>query len=1257
MLRSYLTGFCIIAFATFFGFGQNTSQLSFIENNGQWESDVNHRVSVPNGTVYLEKAAFTHTRYLVKDFETHHDVKHENQLAGEDVIIHGHSWRTEFIGTNDQTSAQGQQLRDEYYNFFLGNDPNKWAGNVGAYNSVYYVDFYDGIDMAVYSQEGAFKYDLIVAPGISSDQIAWSYAGIDNFSLEDGNLKLKTSVGDFLEMEPYAYQNINGQKVKVACEYAINNDVVSFEFPNGYDATVELIIDPILVGATLSGTVGTENYGHCATYDDAGNIYTGAICFGLGYPATVGAFQTTFGAGGTDISLSCLSADATTLLYATYLGGSGVDYPHSMIVNPQGELHVFGTSSSADFPTSAGALSTTLNGFNDITVTHFNATGTGIIGSTYVGGTLGDGSNSLSWNYGDTYRGEIVLDGAGNICIASCSESMDFPVTAGAYQTVYGGGNQDAVLFSLNPTCSALNWSTYAGGTGHEVGFGLRLEAGHVYMCGGADNQFFAGTGVQTTYGGGTADGYVLRFNSTGSAVTASTYWGFTDQDFAFFLDIDNDGDVYIYGQSANAGSPISPGVYSNANSNQFIAKMDENLANLEFSTQIGSGSGGGFGYDFIPIAFMVDNCKFIYFSGHSAMAGLNTSPGAFQTTGGFYLGVLDPGAVSLSFATYYGGPGGHVDGGTSRFDPDGIVYQAACTFSGFNTSPGAWSSTYPAGYDVGVFKIDFEAQGTTAIASAAPSATGCAPFTVDFQNTGSGNQWIWDFDDNGATSTLEDPTYTFVNPGVYDVMLVAIDSGTCNIADTNYLTITVVAPPVVDLGNDTIICNGNVLLDAGNAGATYTWQDNSTNQTFNVTTTGTYSVEVSVGGCLASDTVNIVVGNPVVDLGPDLQTCTPIMTLDAGNPGATYLWQDNSTNQTFDVTTIGTYWVEVDAGGCTAADTIEITAGSIATLLPNDTLMCAGAILTLDAGNPGATFLWQDNSTNQTFDVSQNGTYYVDVTLGICDATDTINVDYFQPDPLFSVMDTTGCTDFFTSFTDESSTPESTITNWFWEFGDSFTSSNQNPTHQYGASGNYTVSLTVTTVNGCQATYSRSIQIIIYPEPLAMLSFTPLNPEPGDQLNFQDQSTNATSWLWDFNGTTTSTQQNPSHTFDGTGTFTVTLHVESAEGCTDSIQMYLDIREELIFYVPNAFTPDGDEFNNVWQPIFTSGFDASDYHLMIYNRWGEVVFESYNHEVGWDGTYGGKLVADNVFTWTIEFGDINNDERHTVNGHLTILR
>lgn len=1256
MRQSHLLLICISSFFWFSGISQTESALVFIENDGQWEDNIDFRVSVPNGTVFLEGNSFTHVRYSGEDLEVHHEIKHEDQVAALDAIIRGHSWQSNFIGANTQVSASGVMQRSEYYNFFIGNNQSKWAGNVNAFNSVYYSDLYDGIDMMVYSQGEAFKYDLVVDAGVSTDIIAWSYDGLDDFNLENGNLKLTTTVGDFLEMKPYAYQLINGQKVEVACEYAIQNQKVQFAFPQGYDTSIDLIIDPVLVGATLSGTVGTTNFGHCATFDDAGNMYSGAISFGAGYPTTVGSFQAAFGVSAVSIAISCLSPDASTLLYATYLGGSSADYPHSMIVSGNGELHLLGSSVSPDFPTTAGALSTVNNGLMDATVTHFNNTGTALIGSTYLGGTQNDGINQLSVNYGDQYRGEIVLDAAGNIHVATSACSANFPTTAGAYQTVYGGGLQDGVLFSLNPTCSALNWSTFIGGAGHEVALGLRMDGNDVYLCGATDNQFFAATGVQPIFGGGMADGFVMRIANNGANITASTYWGFAAEDYAFFLDIDIDGDVYIYGQSMGGNSPVTPGVYSNPSSNQFIAKMDENLNTIEFATVLGLGA-LGFGFDFIPIAFMVDNCKFIYFSGHTSMAGLPTTPGALQVSGGFYLGVLEPDAINLNYATYYGGVGDHVDGGTSRFDPNGTVYQAACTFSGFNTTPGAWSSAYPAGFDVGIFKIDFEAQGITALADVAPSTSGCAPFTVDFINNSTGVGYFWDFDDNGATSAAFEPSYTFNSPGIYNVMLIAIDSATCNISDTSYLTITVNASPVVDIGNDTTLCVGNVLLDAGNPGATFTWQDNSVNQTFNVITSGTYWVEVEMAGCSTSDTINITIGAPSVDLGPDLQTCTPILTLDAGNPGATYTWQDNSTNQTFNVTGIGTYWVEVDAGGCVDSDTIVITAGSISVNLPNDTLLCDGELITLDAGNPGATYSWQDNSTNQTFNVNTDGIYWVDVTLGICDATDTTEVTYFSPAPYFTVVDTTGCAGFFTSFTDLSVTSHEAITGWFWDFGDSNTSIDQNPTHQYASSGIYNVSLTVTTMSGCPATFTRPVQIIIDPIPLASFTFTPLDPEPGDDLNFQELSANATSWSWDFNGQGSSSAQNPSYNFGGIGTYTVTLHVSSDQGCTDSIQMYIDIQEELIFYVPNAFTPDGDEYNNVWQPIFTSGFDASDYHLMIFNRWGEIVFESYDHTVGWDGTYGGKLVADNVFTWTIEVGDINNDERHEVNGHLTILR
>lgn len=1232
--------------------------LVFIENNGQWHENVLFKSGAPGGAVFLERNGFTYVQINEADFEEQHHLLHEDRVAAYNYQIHGHAWKMKFLGASYSATTNGTEVRPEYYNYFIGNNESKWAGGVKAYKGAHYSSLYDGIGMNVYSVDGDFKYDLIVNPGTSTDIIAMKYEGLDGIKLHEGNLILNTSVGEFKELAPYAYQLVNGEKKEVECHYVLNGNTVRFTFPEGYDESMELVIDPVLVGATLSGTTGTQNYGHCATFDNSGNMYSGAISFGTGYPTTTGAFQTAFGSN-IDIGISKLSPDGSALIYATYLGGSEAEYPHSMILSDSEELYIMGTSRSTNYPVSATAFDNSLgsSGFDDdIVVTHLNAAGSALVGSTYIGGSSGDGSNSLSFNYGDTFRGEIVIDAAGNCYVTSCTSSNDFPATGGAYQATFGGGNQDAVVFSLTPDMSTMNWATFLGTGGHEVGFGIRLGNGGIYVSGGTDNAFFTATGAQTAYGGGTADGYLLKLNASGSAITDGTYWGFGNSDYTFFLDLDQDGDVYMYGQSEGGLSPISAGVYANAGSNQYIAKMDPTLSTVLFSTTIGSGGTSGFN-DFVPIAFMVDNCEYVYFSGHSSNSALPTTPGALQTTGGFYLGVLEPNAIGLNYATHYGGQGDHVDGGTSRFDPTGTIYQAVCTSNGFNTSAGAWSGTYPSGYDIGIFKIDFQVQGTNAVVNASPSATGCAPFTVNFTNSSVGTHFIWDFDDGSPQDNTYQPSHTFQNAGVYDVMLVAIDSTACNFSDTAYLTITVHDYPVLDLGPDTILCQGTLTLDAGNPGMDYLWSDNSTNQTLTVSTTGTYWVQVDNNGCTVTDSINVNFDGPSIDLGPDVVTCTPQILLDAGNPGATYLWQDNSTNQTFNVTSIGTYWVQVSMLGCSVTDTIEVTEGSISVTLPQDTLLCDGASLTLNAQNPGSNYLWQDNSTNQTLAVTQAGTYWVEVTEGICQAWDTVVVDFYSPVPMFSVADTTGCQPFTTMFTDLSTTPHGTITNWHWDFGDGTTSNDQNPAHEYTVSGNYTVTLTVASSDGCLSSYSRVVEIEVYPQPLAGFFFTPIKPEPGDEISFDDNSTHAVDWLWVFGDGDSSTTQNPYHIYENPGNYAITLHVSTEHGCTDSVQMYLEIKEELIFYIPNAFTPDGDEFNNTFFPVFTSGFDPTDYHLSIYNRWGEIIFESFNHEVGWDGTYGGKLVADNTFTWKIEFGDINDDSRHKVVGHVTILR
>jgi gliding motility-associated-like protein len=164
--------------------------------------------------------------------------------------------------------------------------------------------------------------------------------------------------------------------------------------------------------------------------------------------------------------------------------------------------------------------------------------------------------------------------------------------------------------------------------------------------------------------------------------------------------------------------------------------------------------------------------------------------------------------------------------------------------------------------------------------------------------------------------------------------------------------------------------------------------------------------------------------------------------------------------------------------------------------------------------------------------------------------------------------------------------------------------------------------------------------------------------------VNFNNTTTGASNYLWNFgDNSTTSTLEEPSHNYSGNnvGNYLITLIAYSPLGCTDTAYATIQIQEELIFYVPNTFTPDNDNYNQTFQPVFTSGFDPYDYTLLIFNRWGEIVFESHDATVGWDGSYGSngeiEMVQDGTYTWKIEFKTNKNDERKMVIGHVNILK
>jgi hypothetical protein len=278
------------------------------------------------------------------------------------------------------------------------------------------------------------------------------------------------------------------------------------------------------------------------------------------------------------------------------------------------------------------------------------------------------GSGNLKVNYGDDARGEVINDAANNIYVATCTLSPDFPTTSGAYQTS-AAGSQEGCVFKINPDCSSLIWSTFLGGTNDDACYSLDLFNGEVYTAGGTmSNNFPATSGsLHSTFQGGTMDGFVSHLSADGTQLLQSTFVGTTVDDQAYFVKLDESSNAYLYGQT-HGSYPITPGAYSNANSGQFIHKLDPLLSTTVYSTVFGNGNGGP---NISPAAFAVDTCENIYLSGWGGlvfsawswfsldMMNMPITPDAFQsTTDGtdFYIAVFKKNMTELKYATYFGG-------------------------------------------------------------------------------------------------------------------------------------------------------------------------------------------------------------------------------------------------------------------------------------------------------------------------------------------------------------------------------------------------------------------------------------------------------------------------------------------------------------------------------------------------------------------------------------------------------------------------
>lgn len=996
---------------------------SFVENKGQWPDQVCYRSLFKGGAVYFERGCITYNmqnrdqveQILGRKFGT-------PDGAPVNPMLDMYAYRVHFAGC--QTSeVSGSGMHSEYHNYYIGNDSTHWASKVHLFDTLCYHQIYDGIDLKYYFSQSSYKYEFCVSPGSMPDQIRMWYEGADRLQLKSGNLIIRIRDFEAVELKPYAYQVLdNGERVAVDCRFVLKGKQVHFRLGK-YETDRMLIIDPIMVFCSYTGSFA-DNWGYTATYDKHGNMYGGGSVFGQGYPVEMGAYQVLFAGGSCDIAISKFSASGDSILFSTYLGGNRNEVPHSLVVNDNDELYVLASTSSWNYPVTTGAHDTDFHwsvppdtflltnviyywGGIDIAVSKFNADGTRLLGSTFFGGSGPDGLStdvSLRKNYADEVRGEIMVDAYSNVYIVSSTASRDLPVSATAFQRHYGGGRQDGCVAKFSYDLKNLIWCSYLGGDSADAAYSMVLDKeNNLYVCGGTRSRNLPVTSgaLQPVYGGGVTDGYVAHIATNGNSIKAMTYLGKGGFDQSYLIKMDQNNAVYVMSLTDAIDSAwLYNAQWYILGGGQVISKLDAGLSRFIWSTTFGTGLRGG--PDLSPTALMVDLCHQVYFSGWGSprvnsnigntscgTRGLPISGDALRRVtdnDDFYFLSLNDDASNMVYATFFGGNASdeHVDGGTSRFDRKGYIYQAICASCGGNNdlpvTPGVAAPRNNSGNcNLGVVKMDFNLREVVADFSM-PNVI-CAPMTVVFDNTSrvisdTTTVFFWDFGD-GFTETQRKPIHRYAQSGTYKVRLIVSDTASCNGSDTMERELIVLSS-AFDTLPDKTICRGDFvqigIQPANTSTVSYSWTPKQglsstdiANPIASDTISRTYYLMVTDGVCTDTFRIRVKVVDARLEAGPDRTLCVgdTLRLQPFSQEGKTYQWSSSPYfTDTLNTDTLsselyltrwkeGHYFLRMRNAYCVLNDSVQIHASQVIAELPDERAVCYGDTLCLSVHLP----------------------------------------------------------------------------------------------------------------------------------------------------------------------------------------------------------------------------------------------------------------------------------------------------------------
>ena len=700
--------------------------------------------------------------------------------AGKTDII-----RMDLAGANRAIRVTGMDPLPGTANYFIGNDPAKWLSGVPTYAKVEYSSVYPGIDLVYYGSQRQLEYDFVVAPGADPGPIRLQFAGAKALELTaDGDLTISAANGEIAFHKPVIYQVKDGLRRPVDGQFALlTKNTIGFTL-GSYDHSMPMVIDPMLAYSTYLGGSLSDGANGIAV-DSSGNAYVVGTTFSTNFPVTTGAFQSANNepANFQCVFVSKLNPTGTALVYSTYLGGSGNPGDHAIYgdvgigiaVDSSGDAYVTGDADSTNFPVTAGAFQTVNNCtklyVQNAFVTKLNPAGTALVYSTYLGGSSQD------------YGTGIVVDGSGNAYVVGTAHSMNFPITAGAYQVTfladYTDGWNDAFVTKLNPTGTALVYSTYLGGSLYGAqGTGIAVDSsGNAYVTGSAASTDFpitagafqtvnnaaAGAGPQTV----AYNVFVTKLNPTGTGLVYSTFLGGSIDDYGAGIAVDSSGDAYVTGQSWSSDYPVTGNAFQPTNNayandafNAFVTKVNPSGTGLVYSTFLGgtglpSQSDNSSGAGDTGDAIAVDSSGDAYVTGSAISSNFPTTSDAFQTVNNAaghltpiginaFVTELNPGGSTLLYSTYLGGSIQDYGLGIALDKLGGIYIAGQASSTNFPVTGGAYQPAFAGGdSDAFIAKIALSGSGSGLTSSL---------FWTDM-NTG--NRVVWLMSDGAYSSSV----------------------------------------------------------------------------------------------------------------------------------------------------------------------------------------------------------------------------------------------------------------------------------------------------------------------------------------------------------------------------------------------------------------------------------------------------------------------------------------------------------------------